>query len=184
MTEIARTLPNLSPRGRQVGTKHCDPKSVQEAWPFKIRNARRQDMTRCGEILNGWIDETAWMPRVHSHEDVVRYHTDFVFDNRAVLVAENDGNEVQGFAATSADAVVTGLYLAPEARNNGVGHQLLNRIKQNNPAGLSLWTFVSNLEAQRFYEREGFSEQRRTDGDNEENLPDILYRWRPEGVAA
>ncbi|WP_420332429.1 GNAT family N-acetyltransferase [Roseibium sp.] len=166
-----------------MGTKHSDSKAVQEAPPFKIRRAQRQDMARCGEILNGWIDETPWMPRVHSHEDVVRYHTDFVFDNRAVLVAENDGNEVQGFAATSADAVVTGFYLAPEARNKGIGHQLLSRVKQANPSGLGLWTFVANTGAQRFYEREGFSEQRRTDGDNEENLPDILYSWQPEGAA-
>lgn len=141
-------------------------------------------MERCGEILNDWIDETPWMPRVHSHQDVIRYHTDFVFDNRDVLVAENDGEEVQGFAATSSDAVVTGFYLAPAARQKGLGRLMLNRIKQNNPAGLGLWTFVANLEAQKFYEREGFAEQRRTNGDNEENLPDILFFWRPEGAAA
>jgi len=140
-------------------------------------------MARCGEILNDWIDETPWMPRIHSHEDVVRYHTDFVFDNRDVLIAESDGNEVQGFAATSADSVITGFYLAPDTRNKGVGHRLLNHIKRAHRSGLSLWTFVANLEAQRFYEREGFAEQRRTNGDNEENLPDILYRWQPEGAA-
>lgn len=151
---------------------------------FEIRSAHRGDMARCGEILNDWIDETPWMPRVHSHEDVVRYHTDFVFDNRDVLVAANDGEDVQGFAATSADALVTGFYLAPAARQKGLGRRMLNRIKQNNPAGLSLWTFVANIDAQRFYEREGFAEQRRTTGDNEENLPDILYRWQPEGAAA
>ncbi len=95
---------------------------------FRVRGARRQDMARCGEILNDWIDETAWMPRVHSHQDVVRHHTDFVYENRNVLVAENDGNEVQGFAATSADAVVTGVYLAPEARLKSLGQRMLNRI--------------------------------------------------------
>nr|WP_319387559.1 GNAT family N-acetyltransferase [uncultured Roseibium sp.] len=141
-------------------------------------------MARCGEILNDWIDETPWMPRIHSHEDVIRYHAGFVFENRDVLVAENDGNDVQGFAATSSDAIVTGFYLAPEARQKGLGLQLLNNIKQAYPSGLSLWTFVANTGARKFYEREGFTEERRTDGDNEENLPDILYRWQPEGAAA
>lgn len=150
---------------------------------FKVRGARRPDMARCGEILNDWIDETPWMPRVHSHQDVVRYHTDFVYENRDVLVAERDDGEVSGFAATSSDAVVTGFYLASEARQKGLGRRILNRIKQDHPAGLSLWTFVANLEAQRFYLREGFSEKRRTDGDNEENLPDILFCWKPEGTA-
>jgi hypothetical protein len=46
------------------------------------------------------------------------------------------------------------------------------------PEGLRLWTFASNAGAQRFYERHGFVETRRTDGrDNEERAPDILYVW-------
>lgn len=45
---------------------------------------------------------------------------------------------------------------------------------------VELWTFVANTGAQSFYRREGFAEMRRTDGDNEEHLPDILYRWQPE----
>jgi ribosomal protein S18 acetylase RimI-like enzyme len=36
--------------------------------------------------------------------------------------------------------------------------------------------------AQRFYERHGFVETRRTDGrDNEEGTPDILYVWDGKG---
>ncbi len=151
---------------------------------FKIRSARRQEMTRCGEILNEWIDETPWMPRVHSHEDVVRYHTDFVYENRNVLVAENSDKEIKGFAATSSDAFVTGFYLARDIRKKGLGRRLVDHIKHEHPSGLSLWTFVANTKAQRFYVREGFSEKRRTDGDNEENLPDILYCWHLKGAAA
>ena len=45
------------------------------------------------------------------------------------------------------------------------------------PAGLRLWTFESNLGAQRFYERHGFRPIERTAGDNEEGAPDILYVW-------
>ena len=44
---------------------------------------------------------------------------------------------------------------------------------------LSLWTFQQNLRARLFYERHGFSVVTETDGaDNEEKLPDVLYRWR------
>jgi GNAT superfamily N-acetyltransferase len=42
---------------------------------------------------------------------------------------------------------------------------------------LRLWTFESNLGAQRFYERHGFRPIERTAGDNEEGAPDILYIW-------
>jgi GNAT superfamily N-acetyltransferase len=50
--------------------------------------------------------------------------------------------------------------------------------KRERPDGLRLWTFASNLRAQRFYERHGFVEAQRTDGrGNEERAPDILYVW-------
>ena len=50
--------------------------------------------------------------------------------------------------------------------------------KRARPDGLQLWTFASNVGAQRFYERHGFVAIRRTDGrDNEEGAPDILYVW-------
>ena len=45
-----------------------------------------------------------------------------------------------------------------------------------------LWTFAANTGARRFYERHGFVATRRTDGDNEEGAPDILYVW--SGAAA
>ena len=41
-----------------------------------------------------------------------------------------------------------------------------------------LWTFVANAPARRFYAREGFVEVRRTGGENEEGLPDVLLKWR------
>ena len=51
--------------------------------------------------------------------------------------------------------------------------------------GLRLWTFASNTGAQRFYERHGFVEVRRTDGrDNEERAPDVLYAYRAASAQA
>ena len=50
--------------------------------------------------------------------------------------------------------------------------------KDQQPEGLQLWTFASNVGAQRFYERHGFEAVERTDGsDNEEGAPDIRYVW-------
>ena len=41
-----------------------------------------------------------------------------------------------------------------------------------------------NARARAFYERQGFQPVSRTDGDNEEQLPDILYRWRAREMQA
>jgi putative acetyltransferase len=137
-----------------------------------VRRAAPGDAAACAAILNAWIDARRWMPRVHTPREVVAFYEDFVFPEREVWVI---GNPVAGFLALDAEgATVTALYVA--APRQGVGRRLLDRAKAGREA-LELWTFVANAEARRFYAREGFREVRRTPGDNEEGLPDVLLRW-------
>jgi GNAT superfamily N-acetyltransferase len=90
--------------------------------------------------------------------------------------------------ATAADGAITGLlvldsdwvdqlYIEPELTGRGIGSELLEVAKRERPGRLRLWTFESNLGARRFYERHGFIARDRTDGDNEEGAPDVLYEW-------
>ncbi|MBD9625653.1 MULTISPECIES: GNAT family N-acetyltransferase [Ensifer] len=148
-----------------------------------IRRAEQTDMAACAGILNRWIDATAWMPRVHEHADVERYYAETVFAERIVLLAEDDG-EIAGFLSLSDDHHVTALYIDEWHRGAGIGARLIDSAKAMSPDELSLWTFEHNRDAQRFYEHQGFEAVRRTDGDNEEQLPDILYRWRGRKVRA
>ncbi len=134
-------------------------------------------MPACAGIFNDWIDATPWMPRVHEHEDVTRYYWDHVFAHHTLTVAETTSQKIAGYIGTDKETMVTALYLAPDSRGQGLGHILLDCAKRSHPERLELWTFVANAGAQRFYRREGFSEVRRTDGDNEEHLPDVLFRW-------
>ena len=95
-----------------------------------------------------------------------------------VHVAKNSAG-IYGFISY-AKGYLDCLYLTPEARNHGLGKQLLARAKAENPEGLSLWVLEKNTAAVRFYAREGFRETARGDGsDNEEGLPDIKMEWRP-----
>jgi ribosomal protein S18 acetylase RimI-like enzyme len=72
------------------------------------------------------------------------------------------------------------LYLDPGSIGRGLGTRLLELAKARRPGGLQLWTFASNVRAQRFYERHGFTVVERTDGSgNEERAPDVRYAWRP-----
>ncbi|MCD1633809.1 GNAT family N-acetyltransferase [Martelella mediterranea] len=145
---------------------------------YALRPATIEDMTACAAILNDWIDETPWMPRVHDHRDVERHYRETVFVEHAVTVADMSG-AVVAFSAVSEDAYVTALYVEATARGHGLGRALLDKAKAARPSGLKLWTFQANRAARHFYEREEFSELRRTGGDNEECLPDILYAWVP-----
>jgi GNAT superfamily N-acetyltransferase len=142
-----------------------------------LRTAGQEDAAACAAIFNAGVDATEWKPRVHDADDVVRHYHEHVFAHCAVTVAER-GGEVVGFLAL-ADRHVDALYLAEGARGQGVGAALVRAAKAASPGGVTLWTFVANEGARRFYAREGFVEVRRTEGENEEGLPDVLLAWRP-----
>ena len=178
LAEFAATEPDVSAhalhRGERIfiATKPGERPTDETT----IRTARPEDAPACAAILNDWIDRTAWMPRCHPPEDVLRHYRDDVLPARRVFIAEQAG-ETLGFLALDPDGVITALYLAKPARGIGVGKALLDCAKAERPTGLTLWTFVANRGARLFYAREGFAEVRRTDGDNEEGLPDILFAW-------
>ncbi len=146
-----------------------------------VREASFGDMAVCADIFNDWVDETPWMPRVHSRTDVTGYYEDIVFKQQQVWVVDVEGSNFGFLSAT--DDFVTALYLHRDARGRGFGKMLLDHVKLNGSAKLSLWAFEANTKAPAFYRREGFVEVRRTTGENEEGLPDILFCWAKPEVA-
>ncbi len=137
-----------------------------------VRPGIASDVAACAAIKNAWIDGTDWMPRVHPAEEVEEHYRNVVFQKRAVFVT---GDPAEAYIALSGDNYVTSLFCAHPG--HGRGKALLDHVKTTRPE-LRLWTFVANTGAQRFYEREGFAIVDRSDGDNEEDLPDLLYWWR------
>ena len=155
--------------------------------PFAIvPGDRERHAAACAAILDGWIEETAWMPRLHDRASIGRFVHDVVFAMRHVFVAVPDApgtvvpsDEPRGFLAVDIEDMVAALYVAAPARGRGIGRALVERAKAETPGGLRLWTFRPNHAARLFYAREGFEEIGRTEGDNEEGLPDVLLEWRP-----
>ncbi len=142
-----------------------------------VRTVRAEDAVACVGIFNDWVDATDWMPRVHPPEDVARQFREHVMATCDVLVGERDG-VVAGFLSVDGEGFVAGLFVETAARGRGVGTALLGAAKALWPEGLTLWTFEANAGARRFYARHGFVEADRTNGENEEGLPDILLTWR------
>ena len=140
-----------------------------------LRPARSTDAGRTGEILSGFIDETPWMPRIHTRAEEIAFTADMI-DRGWVTVAQGD-DRVVGFSACE-EEIVHALYVDMELRGRGVGSLLLKGL-QAKETSLSLWTFQANAQAQAFYERHGFTEVERTDGSrNDEQLPDIRFMWK------
>lgn len=157
------------------------------AQPFARRwQDRRVDVVRGTEAHAGSVAEV-WLrarkasipaipPPVRSDDEVRAYFRDVVLPSTEVWVALDP--DVVGLLVLAGD-VIDHLYVDPDHQRRGVGTALLDHAKRQRPRGLQLWTFQSNLGAQRFYERHGFAAVEETDGDNEEGAPDVRYRWRP-----
>jgi ribosomal protein S18 acetylase RimI-like enzyme len=142
-----------------------------------IRKARSQDMVQCAAIFNEWVDETEWMPRLHSHDDVVRFYKDEVYPQRRTLVA-GTAAMVTGYATLSEDGYVSALYVRPKYRRLGIGSLLMRNAKEELGEVVKVYSFQANTAALNFYDNHGFKEINRTDGDNEEKLADVLLEWQ------
>jgi GNAT superfamily N-acetyltransferase len=116
-------------------------------------------------------------PPVHSDQEATLWVRDMLMGTRRVWVVDSDGRIVAVMAL--ADGWIDQLYVVPGWTGRGIGSALVDHAKALAAGCLDLWTFVSNTGAQRFYERHGFVEVARTDGDNDEGEPDIRYRWCP-----
>lgn len=143
---------------------------------MKIRRATEDDWPELAAIFIAARAAMTYLPALHT-DDETRAFIKSVVETQNVWIAEAQGRPL-GFAALE-PGWLHHLYVAPGAHNAGAGSLLLAKSKAELPQGFSLWTFQANLGARRFYERHGCRQVRRTNGDNEENLPDILYEWRP-----
>lgn len=111
---------------------------------------------------------------VHSLEEMRRWMRAVAFVEYDVWLAE--ATEVlAGFMALRYPDWLEHLYIDSAFAGQGLGSRFVDLAKQELSGGVQLWTFQSNVGARRFYERHGFVPVQWTDGDNEEQAPDVRY---------
>ena len=115
-----------------------------------IRLAKQSDALACATIVNNWIDNTNWMPRIHSPEVITQMIEEGI-PNREFWVI---GDPVVGYLSFNVEArQIMGLYVSQSGI--GLGKALLERIKVGKTY-IRLWSHSANTSAHRFYVREGF----------------------------
>jgi GNAT superfamily N-acetyltransferase len=140
----------------------------------RISKARPEDGPAISTIMSSWIDETDWMPKVHTLEEFRNYGAWLISASDVVVASVQ--NQVVGFTSRQ-ESDIQALYLTPSHRSCGIGQELLDAAKLQ-VRELGLWTFQANKRAQAFYRRNGFVEDKRTHGaDNDEKLPDVHFIW-------
>ena len=138
-----------------------------------LRPAIGSDVASIAKIMRAALGSFDWMPVIHTPAQDLAFIRDIVLARQRVTVAEA-GRDVVGFIAVSGEWVEQ-LYLDPAWTEQGIGSRLLVDATGSMPI-VKLHCFQANTDAQRFYQRHGFSAESFGDGTtNEEGLPDILY---------
>jgi GNAT superfamily N-acetyltransferase len=131
-----------------------------------IREAKAQAMPWLA-VPHTLAEDEAWVAGVLLPEHEVR------------VARRTDDKTIVGVIACS-PGWIEQLYVSPAAQGNGIGARLLRTAQDEASGQLELWTFQRNARARSFYERHGFVAVDETSGDNEENEPDVRYRWLPQ----
>jgi GNAT superfamily N-acetyltransferase len=139
-----------------------------------IRRATPDDARAVAGIFDeSRAEAMPWLPVLHTMDEHVEWFGTQLAGEAYVF--EEDGVPV-GFAVLHGDELHD-LYVAPEAQRRGVGSALFAHVQTLRPDGFHFWAFRDNTRARRFYEARGCVLIDATDGDNEEQLPDVLYEW-------
>lgn len=112
---------------------------------------------------------------IHSFESHVYFLNHILSEQFQIDLALID-EKVVGMIAYN-EREISQLYIHIDYQGFGIGHILLDKVKEQSCGTLTLYTFEVNKNAQRFYEKHGFEIIGRGH-ENEENLADIQYEWK------
>jgi GNAT superfamily N-acetyltransferase len=142
---------------------------------MELRRAVLADAPAVAELFLDSFHATYDFPLAHTDDEVRGWVRDKLVPTMETWVAVED-QHIVGMMVV-APGHLEQLYVAPDQLRRGIGRRLLELAKERSPGGLSLWTFQINDGARRFYERNGLVAVESTDGDNEEEQPDVRYEW-------
>lgn len=137
-----------------------------------VRRAAEADIPAMARIIFDWETATYWVPDTYSlqeSEDFIRT----VMPDREIWVS---GEPANGYLSFDPKALRIGMFYCSD-RGKGVGKSLLDRVK-NGRDFMWLTTQERNLEAQRFYKREGFVEAGPYAAGPPDQLPEVRMEWQ------
>lgn len=149
---------------------------------MKYRDAVADDTNHIAKVMReSRTQSMPWLPDLHTPSEDLVFISNIVLKECTVKIVETQSDGIIGFCAFKKDWL-DHLYIAPKFQRRGIGKTMLN-FAQDAEEYLQLWCFQKNALARDFYEKNGFTLVKETDGeDNEEKEPDALYHWRKFGT--
>jgi GNAT superfamily N-acetyltransferase len=114
----------------------------------------------------------------YTFEEDRNYFKEHILPNNVVWVAQVEGRPVAFMAIK--DDFIDCLYVHPDHWRQGVGEALLEHARTLSPDHLWLYTLQINVNARKFYEKNGFVIAKFGISPPPENEPDVEYHWRAD----
>jgi GNAT superfamily N-acetyltransferase len=146
-----------------------------------IRPARPQDFPELGRIwLRGTIDPVTGAPPAHLTAESLstRLDTETASGNWRVFAAESGGRLAALLALEPAERGLREIFVEDSLRSRGIGKALLDFTKAELRPDFWLRTHVTNVQAHRFYEREGLTFLRIEPHPQHPEAMFRIYAWR------
>ena len=143
--------------------------------PIELTPCRPEFRERLVDLWRASFALGVGAPVPNPRDEHLRYFDEHVLAKTRVETALCDGEPV-GFCASTPEAVMQ-LYVHVDHLGRGIGSRLLDHAKAASSGRLWLYTFVTNTNAQRFYERHGFEIVERG-FEPVMQLGDLRYEWR------
>ena len=112
----------------------------------------------------------------HFFYEDLDYFRNHILRKNHVWVVEADDRPV-AFMAMEND-FIDQLYVHPDFQQQRIGETLLNFARTKSPEHIWLYTLQVNVNARRFYEKNGFIAEKFGMSPPPESEPDIEYHWR------
>ena len=142
-----------------------------------LRKLELEDMDRAAAVHRASLDHALpTLAGLHTPDEDRWFFRERMFKT-CELWGYFDDQELVGIIAFR-EGWIDQLYVLPASQRRGIGAALL-QIAKSRSDSLRLWTFQRNGNARMFYERQGFTLVKETDGSgNEEREPDAMYLWQ------
>ena len=152
--------------------------------PFLVRDYRAEDFDAVTILWR--ISREKSLPEFqrakgHFFYEDQNYFCDHVLKENRIWVVEIDQHPVAFIAMN--DDFIDHLYVHPDYQQRGIGKALLDHARQLSPEHLWLYTLQININAQAFYEKNGFVAEKFGISPPPESEPDVEYHWR-KGISS
>lgn len=135
------------------------------------RFADVSDAPACAAIVRNWLDGTEWMPDGPDVAELRNIIAEAIPKREFWVI----GDPVVGYLSLDPSCdLIGGLYTAHPG--SGAGKALIDAAKVGR-SYVQLWTHEANVEAHRFYHREGFKIIERN-SEGSDGIPELRMEWR------